>query len=92
MKKFNFGFTPKPLMRLQRIEEILRQEEIFDPIPSRPTLIALIEQGTLEGVKTRGCWLVSRHSFVAWVKSFQPQYQHQLTSNTKAKLRLASSR
>ncbi|HEX8686924.1 MAG TPA: hypothetical protein VF654_10485 [Pyrinomonadaceae bacterium] len=77
-------------MRLQRVEEILRAQEIFDPVPSRPTLVGLIEDGTLEGMKTSMGYMVYRRSFVAWVRGFQPQFQIQ-TIARRPKLRLAAN-
>ena len=90
MKAFQFGFNTETLMRLQRVEEVLREHEIFDPVPSRPTLVGLIEDGTLEGFRTSMGYVVYRRSFVAWVKSFQPQFQVQ-TITRKPRLRLAAN-
>ncbi len=59
-------------MRLREIEEILKQTRVLQPVPSRPTLIALIEDGTLEGTKLARVWVVYEDSFHKWVKSFQP--------------------
>ena len=88
-KPFNFGFRTETLMRLQRVEEILRAQEIFDPVPSRPTLVGLIEDGTLEGFRTSLGYVVYKSSFIAWVRSFQPQFQVQPLQK-KPKLRLAA--
>jgi len=74
-KKFNFGFTTDTLFRLQEVQEILREEEIFASVPSRPTLVGLIEDGTLEGIRTSMGYMIYRSSFVAWVRSFQRQFQ-----------------
>jgi hypothetical protein len=86
-REFDFGFKTEPCLRLQRIEEILRQQRIFDPAPSRPTLIKLIEDGTLEGLLTSVGYVVYEYSFKAWVRSFQPQANIQQA--TKPKLRIA---
>ena len=73
MKKFDFGFTNEPCLRLYRIEEILREAGVLDPIPSRQTLIRRIEDGTLKGKKVRGGYLVTEASFRAYVKSHMPE-------------------
>ena len=72
MAKYDFGFTPRPVLRLSRLEEILRQTKIIDPPPSRQTLINLIADGTLEGKKTSLGHVVYEDSFKEWVKSLQP--------------------
>jgi len=54
------------------METILRQTRVISPVPSRPTLIALIEAETLEGWKLTQCWMVYEDSFHAWVRTFQP--------------------
>ena len=59
-------------MRLREIEEILQQTRVLMPVPSRPSLIALIETGTLDGKKIARVWMVYEDSFRKWVKSFQP--------------------
>ncbi len=75
MKKFEFGFRHRPAMLLSRMEEILRQTRVIDPVPSRKTLIRYLEEGTqLEGRKNgAGYWLVYEDSFRAWVRSHQPE-------------------
>lgn len=73
MKKYNFGFTHKPSLRLSAIETILRETGVINPIPSRQTLIRRIEDGTLEGKKTKGGYLVTEESFKRYVRSFQPE-------------------
>lgn len=89
-KHFNFGFETETCLRLQRAEEILRSQRIFEPIPSRNTLIKLIEDGTLAGMKTSVGYVIYESSFVAWVRSFQPQRNIQQASQPK--LRLAATR
>lgn len=71
-KQFDFGFTHEPCLRLYRIEEILRETRIVDPVPSRMTLIRRIEDGTLEGWKVRGGYMVTEKSFRTYVKSLLP--------------------
>jgi hypothetical protein len=72
VKKYDFGFSHEPCLRLYRIEEILRETGIVDPIPSRQTLIRRIEDGTLIGQKVRGGYLVTEKSFRAYVRSLLP--------------------
>jgi hypothetical protein len=86
-RKYDFGFQTSQSLRLCRVEEILC--DIIDPVPSRDTLVSLIEDGTLEGVKMSCGWVVYEHSFKAWVRSFQPQSINQQTS--KPRLRLAAT-
>ena len=73
MKKYEFGFVPKPVLRLSRIEEILRQTRIIEPLPSRRLLIQLIEDGTLVGHKVGNRYVVDEESFHSWVKSIHPR-------------------
>jgi hypothetical protein len=72
-KNFDFGFIHEPCIRLYRIEEILRETKIIDPVPSRQTLIRRIEDGTLVGKKVRGGYLVTEQSFKKYVKSLIPE-------------------
>lgn len=73
MAKHNFGFTPQPAMRLSRILQVLAQTRVIEPVPSRPTLIRLIEQGTLKARLVGNAYLVETKSFNDWVKSFHPE-------------------
>jgi hypothetical protein len=79
MKKYNFDFAHEPCLRLYRIEEILRETRILDPIPSRKTLIRRIEDGTLTGKKVRGGYLVTESSFKQFIRSQQPQVFEMVT-------------
>ncbi len=72
-RQYDFGFEVRPSLRLSRIEEILQQTRIVDPLPSRQTLINLIEDGTLDGKKTNLGYLVYEDSFKSWVRSLQPE-------------------
>ena len=72
-KKYDFGFTHRPALRLARVEEILAQTQIIDPVPSRRTLIREIEEGVLAGKKLKSGWIVYEDSFKAWVRSHQPE-------------------
>lgn len=71
-RQYDFGFATRPCLRLSRIEEILQQTKIVDPVPSRQTLINLIEDGTLDGKKLSLGYVVYEDSFKTWVRSFQP--------------------
>jgi len=73
MVRYDFGFTTRPSLRLSRIEDILKQTRILDPVPSRRTLIRSIEDGSLEGKKTKAGWLVYEDSFKQWVRAHQPE-------------------
>lgn len=72
-RPYEFGFEVRPALRLREIELILRRTRVITPVPSRPTLIGLIEQGTLDGRKLSHGWIVYEDSFKAWVRSFQPE-------------------
>jgi hypothetical protein len=69
---YDFGFKVRPALRLREIELILRRTRVITPVPSRPTLIGLIECGKLEGRKLSHGWMVYEDSFKEWVRSFQP--------------------
>lgn len=73
MKKNNgLTFEVRPALRLSRIEEILKTTRVIDPVPSRPTLIKLIEQGKLLGRKQGNAYLVDEVSFHRWIQSLNP--------------------
>ena len=73
MRPYDFGFPVRPAIRLREIETILKKTRVIIPVPSRPTLIGLIDCGKLEGRKVEGVWLVYEDSFKDWVRSFQPE-------------------
>ena len=67
-----FDFNIRPTLRLRVIEELLRDNRMMDPVPSRMTIIAWIESGVLEGRKTpTGFWLVYQDSFERFVRNLQ---------------------
>lgn len=66
--QYSFDFAPRPLMRLQVIEEILRKQNILAPVPTRNTLIAWLEEGRLEGRQVNGIWHIYRDSFEGFVR------------------------
>lgn len=70
--RYDLGFTHRPALRLSRVEEILRQTRVIDPVPSRQFLIKLIEDGTLRGRKMGNRYIVDEASFLEWVKSVNP--------------------
>ncbi len=70
---YDFGFEVRPCLRLREIELILQRARVVSPVPSRPTLIAMIEDGRLEGRRLSHGWVVYEDSFKAWVKSLQPE-------------------
>lgn len=59
-------------LRLGEIERLIRKHRILIPAPSRPSLVALCEDGTFEtagGKVTKFGWLVYEDSFWKWVRS-----------------------
>jgi hypothetical protein len=63
--------SPRPTLRLTEVERLIRKHRIITPPPSRPTLIALCENGTFEtagGAASRFGWLVYEDSFLKWVE------------------------
>ncbi len=73
MLQYDFGFAPRPALRLSEIEQILRRHRIINPIPSRANLIELVEDGRLEGKLTNYGYIVYEDSFKKWVRSLQPE-------------------
>jgi hypothetical protein len=71
-RNYDFGFTVRPALRLAQIELILKATRVVSPVPSRVTLIKLIDDGTLEGRMVGRVWVVYEDSFHKWVRSFQP--------------------
>lgn len=69
--QYDFGFGIRRTLRLVRVEEILRQSGVIDPVPSRPYLIAQIEEGKLEGKLTDFGYVVYEESFKQWVADYQ---------------------
>lgn len=72
--QLQFDFAPRPKMRLSDIQRFMKDHAVVGSAPSRGSLIALCEDGTLEAIKTRYGWLVFIESFEAWVRSMdQPE-------------------
>jgi len=64
--------APRPTLRLTEITRLIKKHRIIVPVPSKPSLISLCENGTFEtvgGRPTRFGWLVFEDSFLKWVKS-----------------------
>lgn len=64
--------SPRPALSLTEISRLIEQHRIITPVPSRPSLISLCENGTFEtvgGGPTRFGWLVYEDSFLEWVES-----------------------
>jgi hypothetical protein len=71
MMKYKLDFSPRPMLRLSVIEQTIRANRVLVPPPSRPKLIALIEEGRLQGKRTEYGWLVFEDSFLNWIKELQ---------------------
>jgi hypothetical protein len=71
MMKYKLDFSPRPMLRLSVIEQTIRANRVLVPPPSRPKLIALIEEGRLQGKRTEYGWLVFEDSFHNWIKELQ---------------------
>ena len=74
-KTYDFGFEVRPRLRLTRVEDILKQTKVVDPIPSRRTLIRYLEEGKIlqGGQDDSGYWFVFEDSFKRWVRSKHPE-------------------
>ncbi len=72
-KNYDFGFPAQSLLRLAYIEEVLRATKVIVPVPTRQTLIGLIEDGTLKGKKTSFGYVVLEASFKDFIKSLHPE-------------------
>jgi len=69
---YDFGAPVQVRLRLKEVEEILRRTRVLVPVPSRPTLIGLCEEGILDGEKSASFgWIVTEESFKAWVRGLQ---------------------
>lgn len=64
-----------PLIKLGEVERILAR--VFSPVPSRPTIVAWIEEGTLEGRQIgRGDnWFIYQSSLDDFILQSQPKTQ-----------------
>ena len=69
--KYKLDFSPRSMLRLSMVEQIIRDNRLLVPAPSRPKLIALIEEGRMQGKRTEYGWLVFEDSFLAWIKELQ---------------------
>lgn len=62
----------RPVLRLSEIERLIKKHRILTPVPSRPSLIKLIEAGVFESAgdgPTSYGWLVYEDSFLRWAGS-----------------------
>lgn len=68
--QYNFDFAPRPIVKLCYVEQLLRKTGLIRPVPSRPKLVALIEDGTIEGYLNEdlNCYVVFEDSFNAWLR------------------------
>jgi hypothetical protein len=69
-----------PLIKVGEVERILAK--IFRPVPSRPTIVAWIEEGTLEGRQIgRGDnWFVYQSSLDKLIRESQTPSQQKLAA------------
>jgi hypothetical protein len=69
-----------PLIKLGEVERIL--EQVFRPAPSRPTIVAWIEEGTLEGKQIgRGDnWFIYESSLTKLIRDSQGMSQQKLAA------------
>lgn len=68
-----FGFVPRPKLRLVEVEDRINRHRIIQPCPSRQTLINWLEEGRLEGRKSPLGWLVFEDSFKKFVRSLDEE-------------------
>lgn len=59
----------RPMLRLAIVEKLLAENGVINPVPTRPTLIAMLADKTLEGVKVRSIWFVFEDSLNRWLES-----------------------
>lgn len=70
----DFGFAPRSVMKICTVRDLLRQHGTIKPVPSRPKLIELIEDGRIEGYYNEDlhCYVVFEDSFLAWLRRTAP--------------------
>lgn len=65
-----FPFAPRPKYRISDIQDLMRKFQIVGIEPySKPTIIAMCEDGTFDYVEQKGCLLIFQDSFWSWVES-----------------------
>ena len=69
--QYAFNFDIRPTLRLRLVEEIITKQRIINPAPCRKTLVALIEEGKIDGFKSDVGWVVYEDSFNLWVMGIQ---------------------
>ena len=69
-----------PLIKLGEVERILAN--VMRPVPSRPTLVAWIEDGTLEGkqIGTGDNWWIYESSLNNFIRATQDMRQQKLAA------------
>lgn len=74
LPKIKFGFNTRPTLTLCIVEDVIQENRLMNPVPSRMTLIRWVESGILEGKKTpTGIWIVYQDSFENFVRNLQSQ-------------------
>jgi hypothetical protein len=70
----DFGFAPRNILRLCEVEKLLKRHGVIRPVPSRPKLVALIDEGIIDGYKNEdfNCYVVFEDSFMAWLRKTAP--------------------
>jgi hypothetical protein len=70
IRQYDFGFAPRPILKLCFVQELIAQRNLIKPPPSRNTLIARIEDGTIEGYfnPDLNCYVVFEDSFKDWIR------------------------
>jgi hypothetical protein len=67
--QFGFPFAPRPKYRISDVQEIMRKTQMVGIEPySKPKIISLCEEGTLDHVVEKGCILIFQDSFWSWVE------------------------
>lgn len=82
--EFALDFAPRAIIKLSCVLELL--QGVIEPRPSRPKLIALIDEGVIEGYfnKDLNCYFVFRDSFEAWLRRTAPPSPSPASSRTVA--------
>jgi hypothetical protein len=65
--KFDFGFTPRPMLRLTAVEATISARGLNPP--SRSQLINLVKSNVLDGKKISVGYIVAEDSLLKWIDS-----------------------
>ena len=70
--EFALEFKPRTILKLSCVLDLLKG--VIEPTPSRPKLIALIDEGLIEGYYNQdlNCYFVFKDSFEAWLRRTAP--------------------